>query len=396
MAKRRLVGLVAALLGLATVLALAGWGGGPSRPVDLASLDASPSHTLQNVYQEDERRGMKILQAMEGKAESPMLVKLMKSKRMRGVLAAAIGSARSQESGDGGNLAFELGNIASSQHLAAAPRAAPHRIQQMRQKHAAATTRFAAPKPAASKPAAAAFMKKFAEDSGSSAAPHRIQLMRQRYAAVIDRAAATKSAAPKPVAAYVEKEAAEDSGSYEYSAFAPGVLPGTTAPKAKPVKETAKQKLTDAERAKVLVGVETATGFSDETVASVPHSREAKLEAEVKALRKSGAAQKAQLTAEKEKGVAAEAAETAKGVALAKQTADKAAMLAKVKAKARKTQADAKAAAAKTPAGKAAAAKVKAAAAAAAAAAAKAEGDKEAAAAKAAQQVRPPPLNPTS
>lgn len=323
MVRLGLVGLVAALIGVATVLALAGWGGGSSRPVALASLDASPSHTLQTVYDADESRGMKILQAMQGKTESPLLAKLFKSKRMRGVLAAAIGSARSQEGSDGGNLAFELGNIVSGQatakHLAAAPRAAPR------------------------------------------AAPHHIQQMRQRHAAAIPRAALPKPPAPAPVKKYVRDEG----GSFDYDAFAPGVLPGTAAFKPK---ETAAQKATDAARAKELAGVEIATGFSDKAVAS--DMREDKLEAQVKALKKAGAAQKALLTGEV-------TAERAKEVARAKQAADKAAMLAKVKAKAVEAKAKARKVLENSPAAKAARAK--------------AREEKEEVAVKAAQQVRPNP-----
>ncbi|KAJ1487426.1 hypothetical protein T484DRAFT_1941297 [Baffinella frigidus] len=248
---------------------------------------------------------MKILQAMQGKTESPLLAKLFKSKRMRGVLAAAIGSARSQEGSDGGNLAFELGNIVSGQatakHLAAAPRAAPR------------------------------------------AAPHHIQQMRQRHAAAIPRAALPKPPAPAPVKKYVRDEG----GSFDYDAFAPGVLPGTAAFKPK---ETAAQKATDAARAKELAGVEIATGFSDKAVAS--DMREDKLEAQVKALKKAGAAQKALLTGEV-------TAERAKEVARAKQAADKAAMLAKVKAKAVEAKAKARKVLENSPAAKAARAKAR-------------------------------------
>lgn len=307
---RRLAGLGVALVALVALATLDGVFRWPGRPVSLASLDYSPSQTLQRVYLEDERRGNQILQAMRGKVRSPLLDKLLKSKKMRGVLAAAIGSAREQENVNGGGLAFDLGNIISGEQAGKHLAVAPHHLQQMRQQghrmqHATAARKFA-PAVAASKPAVAV---------------------------------------PKPSVPAKQVHAAS-APALEYNEFAPGVLPGTgkyIAPKptpkparlpAKPAKklsaaEIAAAKAAAAQRAKLLHGVETATGFADKTVAADTH--EAKLQAKIKALEAAGAAQKAQLGAEL-------AAARAKAASLAARAKRKAQQLAAVKAKALKAR----------------------------------------------------------
>lgn len=307
---RRLAGLWVALVALVALATLDGVFRWPGRPVSLASLDSSPSQTLQRVYLEDERRGNQILQAMRGKVRSPLLDKLLKSKKMRGVLAAAIGSAREQENVNGGGLAFDLGNIISGEQAGKHLAVAPHHLQQMRQQghrmqHATAAKKFA-PAVAASRPAVAA---------------------------------------PKPSVPAKQVHAAS-APALEYNEFAPGVLPGTgnyiapkpapkpARPPAKPAKklsaaEVAAAKAAAAQRAKLLHGVETATGFADKTVAADTH--EAKLQAKIKALEAAGAAQQAQLGAEL-------AAARAKAASLAARAKRKAQQLAAVKAKALKAR----------------------------------------------------------
>eukprot|EP00961_Rhodomonas_salina_P069848 937626-Rhodomonas_salina.2 len=67
------------------------------------------SKMVQKVYAEDEARGQQIIREMDGKVASPMWVKLVKNKDIRGAFAAALGSAASS----GGNVAFDIGNMLS-------------------------------------------------------------------------------------------------------------------------------------------------------------------------------------------------------------------------------------------------------------------------------------------